>query len=376
MSRTVTVYGATLVALLVGSYLSWTSEDTGDDEGGVTILNAEPEDIERIVYRSEKLDLDIDVQSDDAGRFLWTKSVQRREKRSNKDKPDDGHGHGDGHGHDAPKKDGAKKDGPKKDGAKKDGEADAEATPTEEPAPEIEVIEKTFKAGEAGDDLLEGFAPFLALRRLEAGGDKLEEMEISEDGEVVELHRAGGAKSIYDLGGEAYGTRDRYVRDRGDGGVYLVSKDAVASLKRGATSLPDRVLMGVEPEAITQVVVAGPLGSATLEHVNRDDRAAAAWRVEGETDDDESAGTWLDKAFKLRASGYVQPQHTPKGKELAFSITATSESGETVTLAISTGTDENDKDAWYGQSEHTRRLVKLHTAPTSQVAEDLETVLE
>jgi len=366
MSRTVTIYGAALVALLVGSYLSWTSEDASDDADGVTILDVDPEDVERIVYRSEKLDLDLAVQSDDRGRYMWATSVQRKEKKV-RDK-DDGHGHDDGPGHGDDKKD-KKPEG-------KSGKADgADDEPPEEPAVEIEVIEKTFKAGEAGDDLLAGFAPFVALRRREPAPEKLVDMEISEDGEVLELHRAGGA-STYDLGGEAYGTRDRYVRDRGDGQVYLVEKDALGTLKRGATSLPDRVLFGIESGAIAQVVIGSELGGATYDHVNRDDKVAAAWRAPGADSDDASAATWLDKVFKLRASGYVQPQHMPEGKALSFSVTATDEAGQTVTLEISTGLDEGGEEAWYGKSQHTRKLVKLHKTPTSQVAEDLETIIE
>lgn len=371
-ARAAMVYGVTLGVLLVGSYLSWTREDAAAEAAAVIVMDAESDDISKIVYTSEKLDLELDTRRDDLGTYLWVHATERKEEK--KQRADDGHGHGHEPGDDEPEDKG--EDG--KAAKVKDGEAKDDEAKDDEPAtPTIVTTETVFKAGDAGTKLLERFAPFEANRLLEVSGeDKLAEFGLDAPTETLELHRAGKDARVFDIGGEAYGTRDRYLRDRASGKVYLVEADALNPLKRGTTSLPDRELLGMETEAIARVQVNTGTEAVEFEHRNRDDKDAAHWRTAGEDEANESAGTWLEKVFRLRSSGYVQPDEAPTGTELVFAVTAMGDDDTAITLEILKGLDPEGDEAWYGRSQHTRELVKLHKSPTSQAAEDITTILE
>jgi len=367
------VYGVTLTALMIGAYLTWTHEDAAAEAAEVIVVDAKTEDIQRIVYTSEKLDLDLEARKDDRGSFLWVKSEERRKKRKSS-KPDDGHGHGDEAGEDHGDEPGdAGTEGADGEGADGEG-ADGEAV--KEEVEEIELISKSFKAGDAGDKLLETFSPLEATRLIEVAADKLADFGLDEPTEYLEIQRQGKDTRTFDLGGEAYGTKDRYIRDRASEKVYLVSADALNPLKRGATSLPDRALMGLEESDALQVQVNSAADTLTLEHRNRDDEDASHWRVIGDEEPNESAGTWLEKIFRLRSAFYVQADEAPINQELMFAVTVTAEDSSTEVLEVFKGDSPSGDVAWYARSPYTRELVQLHTSPASQAAEDLTTILE
>ena len=357
-----TLYGVVLAALLTGSYLAWTRDAPSNNDDGVQILAATADELSRIVYTSEKLDLSLEARKDDVGHYLWVSTTQRREERK---PPADPHGHG----HDEPEE---AAEG-EKDGGASDGDEPKEVP---EPEPEIVTTNKTFKAGAAGDKLLEKLAPMMAKRKLDAGDDVLADMGLDAPESTLEIHREGKDPRIFDLGGETYGSRDRYIRDRQSGVVYLIDKELLGTLKRGVTALPDRELLGIETEDLTQVRVATAIESIEFEHINRDDPEAAGWRPLDEEEADESAGTWLGKFFKLRAQSYVQPDEVPVATQQVFAVTTTGEDGTTRTLEVLEGSDAEGKEVWYGRSDYTRELVKLHKTPTSQVAEDLSSILD
>ena len=205
---------------------------------------------------------------------------------------------------------------------------------------------------------------------------KLAEFGLEEPAETLELRREGKEPRVFDIGGEAYGTRDRYLRDRDSGAVYLVKAEVLSPLKRGTTSLPDRELLGMDTEEIARVQVNTGTEAVAFEHRSRDDKQAAYWRTVGEDEPNESAETWLEKVFRLRSSGYVQPDEAPTDTEVVFAVTAMDDEDRAVTLEIIKGLDPDGEEAWYGRSQYTRELVKLHKSPTSQAAEDIGTILD
>ena len=356
------VYGVTLTVLMIGSYLTWTREDAAAEAAEVIVVDTKAEDIQRVVYTSEKLDVDLEARKDDYGSYLWAKTVERRKKRSLK-KKDDGHGHEDhGEEDEEPAID-------PKDEVAVEGDDEPEE-------PEITIVSKTFKAGDAGDKLLETFAPLEANRLLDVNEAELADFGLAEPEESLEIQRAGKDPRVFDVGGEAYGTKDRYIRDRNSGKVYLINADTLNPLKRGTTSLPDRALMALEESDALQVQVSSATDTLSLEHRNRDDPDASHWRVVGEDEPNESAGTWLEKIFRLRSSGYVQADEVPTDQELVFAVTVTGEDSSTEVVEVFSASDPDGKEAWYARSPYTRELVKLHTSPASQAAEDLGTILE
>ena len=66
----------------------------------------------------------------------------------------------------------------------------------------------------------------------------------------------------------------------------------------------------------------------------------------------------------------------PTDQELVFAVTVSAEDGSAETVEVISGTDPDGEAAWYARSQYTRELVKLHTSPASQAAEDLSTIME
>jgi len=178
-----------------------------------------------------------------------------------------------------------------------------------------------------------------------------------------------------EVGGEAYGTRDRYVRDKESGRIYIVAADVLRPIEHAKTRLPDRDLLGAKQPELTQLAVETSDGSAQFEQQNRDDRKAAFWAAPGAEGADAVAEGWLDKFFRLRSRGYVQADETPTGLTSQFTVETTDEAGVSARLEVLTGNNEKGEEGWYARSQHTRELVKLDKMLASETREDLETVL-
>ncbi len=377
MNRTITIYGVLLCAALVASYFSWTAEDTGEPAEGVVLVAAEVDDVEGISWSSEKLQVELEVRSDTHGEYLWVDLVEIKEKPAPRTDPADVI---DGTDEGAADEDGPDVHGP--DDGHDHGDDDAahadpeEDEPVEEPEPEMIKEEKrqSFMAGEAGRKLLAKLAPLTAQRLIEVTGDKAAEFGLDEPKATLTIRRRGKPERVLEIGGEAYGVKDRYVRDLESGKVYLVDDQTFKPLQYAKSRLPERELSPLDEEDITTVTVTDGASKVTLEHENRDDREAQYWALEGETESNETAEAWLDKVFRLRSAGYVQAEDMPTGLETAFVMTATGEDGTTTSITVSMGSNPDGKETWYARSDHTRELVKLHKVLASEAAEDLATV--
>ncbi len=204
--------------------------------------------------------------------------------------------------------------------------------------------------------------------------DRLADYGLDEPKATLVIVRKGRPERTFEVGGETYGTRDKYVRDAESGKIYLVDDQVLRPLQYARTRLPERNLLPVEPEEIVKLTIQGPAGSLELEHRNREDKKAEAWVRAGTDTADDAAETWLEKVFRLKSTGYVQPDETPTGLETAFSLAVEDADGVTTHLEILKGRDEKGNEAWYARSEHTRGLVKLHKVLASEAAEDLGTL--
>ncbi|MFZ5481538.1 MAG: DUF4340 domain-containing protein [Myxococcota bacterium] len=321
MGKTVFVYATLLVLATGASWMRYTSDDTKPREG-VVLVEAKSAELEKVVYDGKDLDVTFEMREDAHGRYPWVTTVENKKK-------------------------------------KVDG---VETT---------EVKTQSFKAGSAADKLLENFGPLMALRTLDAVDDaKIEAFGLKEPETTVTVV-AGGRTSTLELGGETYGTKDRYVRHKETGKVYVVKDEPFKTLKFANTRLPERSLVAGKKEEIEGITLG--LGGQTLvwTQKNKDDKAAAYWEREGKPGKDESFGNWIDKVMKLKSTGYVQEGEAPTDPVPSFDLTvrAAGKPAETMRL-LEAGED------WFAQSESTRGMVKLSKGPASDVAEDVDDMIE
>jgi hypothetical protein len=360
MIRSVLIYGGLLALTLGVAWVRWTAEPEPDLEGRIVLLQGDAEDIETIIWKTDDSESVIEQKQDARGRYLWVNHTKWTEKASPK-------------AHEEP-------DGEPTDEEAPDEEPAVEEPAAEEPAAEEAPVERVaevqaFKAGEKGDELLASLSPMLAIRRLEGvDAEKLESIGLSEPSGQMVVTRKGRTATL-DVGGEAFGTRDIYLRDVSDGAIYLVDDEIIRPLKYARTRLPDRTLYSIERKKVATATLTDNLGNTlAISQKNADDEANAVWlRAASPTEDDEQLNTWMDQALKLKGSTYASPDAPPEGLVSQFSLTLTTGSGESETLEVLREGEDGD---WWGRSEHTRGLIKLLKGPSSSLAEDVTGLLE
>ncbi|NOY25771.1 MAG: DUF4340 domain-containing protein [Oligoflexia bacterium] len=352
--RQVIIYATLLVALLLGAWFRWTAAPVPDADGKVVLLAGDADQIDSIVWKSKDAETTITRKKDDHGSYLWV-STTKWEDRKLPPKP------------------------PVAD-------APVEPAPPAEPAaePTTERIERksVFKASDKGDKLLADLSPLYALRKLDQLDDaKLAEIGLDAPKESLVLTRHGKATTL-SIGGESYGTKDRYVRDEDTKTVYLVDDQLLKTLQYAKTRLPDRSLWSLKRPDIARAEISTGTGkdAMTVQAVqqNPDDPKKAAWvRADAaEGDVDEQLTTWMGKALKLKGTRYVDPQADDGPKDLQPRFTMKLESAGKALPETLEVLQDGDGGDFYGRSEHTRGLLKLLRSPTRAVVDDVSTLAQ
>ena len=361
MIRGVMIYGGLLAVTLGASYYRWTHEPDKNLEGKVVVLQGEPDTLDRITWKGKDDEAVIEKKKDDKGDYFWVTYTKWEKKKPEhpdaKDAKADSAGSGSGSGTDVA-------------AAGSGSGSGAEATPAAE---EKEAVVSNFKSGKAATELVAGLSPLFAVRKLEdVTPDKLKTIELETPVEHVILDRNGKTTDI-ELGGESYGTKDRYARVAGTSDIYLIDDEVIRSLKFARTRLPDRDLFPFETPKIETAVVGDGTSSITLTQKNRDDKDKATW-VPADAPDDTSAQykTWMDKFLKAKASSYVNDADVPKDLDLRFQVTLTGEGSPPETVEIYQAGDAGD---WYAKSGYTRGYVKMLKSTTSGLAEDVGSLI-
>lgn len=337
MNRSLAVHAVLLVGLLGAAWVEWTAPPEVDTGDKILLLQGEQKDIERVVWKSEKEEVTVERKLDAGGTYLWVTYTKWEEPKAPP----------------APQ--------PAADG-------------TTPPAPEApaEKVAKTqvFKAGEAGDKLTEALSPLLALRQLtDVPADKLATLGLDAPKETLEVVRSGRSRAL-EIGGEAYGTKDRYARDKESGTIYLLDDELLRPLKYARTRMPDRTLFSITTDKVESAVISGGMASVDVLQKNAEDKDKATWvRAASPETPAEQLETWMDKALQLKSSSYVAPDEAPTDLEPRFRLTLRATDGRSETLEVQQSAGTGD---WYGKSEHTRGLVKLLKGPTSSLSEDVD----
>lgn len=352
MNQTVAAHAGVLALALIGAYWTWTREpDPTEDGDGVVLLAAKPEELERVVWDGnlkdgKETDVEVLSRKDTVGPYWWVKVTETTTPKA-----------------------------PQPPDPEEGAAEDPTGNDVEPPAADPKVDVKEFKSGEAAEKLLESLAPFMARRELSLpAGSDMKAYGLDEPEARVVLQRAGKPEQVFAVGGEAFGTRDRYLRDEATGTVYLIDGEPFRPLQHGKTRLPDRTLVPVEADATASVVVTHGSQSVTLEHPEGADGKRTGWKFAGKDGENEVAATWMDKLFRIRANDYVPAEEVPAALEVQLTVAFTGTAGEASTLELLKGTDPKGAEAWYARSEHTRGLVSVHKVLANEAVEDIGTV--
>lgn len=386
--REIIVLSAALAISLVGSYVVWTSEEEVIDDEAVQVYAGSADDLVSLTWESDEVTATITRKNDERGDYLWVDTVTRKKKRKateeSGDRPitpdqlqeeldkkeaaeggQDDHGHD--HGHDEPEE-----------------EAPEAEEPTEgdEPANiedmyETEITTKSFKGSKQADELWEDFAPLFALRELAGGDEQRAAFGLDEPTGTITVERTRGSITMT-VGGETFGSKDKYVSRDDQKRVFLLDDATLRPLQFAASRLTDRALTPFSGEEVRTLEVALPAGTTlAYEQQNADDSANAYWASKSDPETaDETAGTWIDKLFRMRLRNYVADDERPEQLTPVFTYTASDADGDTWAVEILETTTEEGEKEWYAQSQHARALVQVPESLASGVVDDLESLTQ
>ena len=335
MKRAAVISASVLFLASAGAWVEWTSEEPVDLEGKVVLLQGDAETITAVRWISDDSEATISRKQDDRGSYFWVDYTRWSKQLLPADRSGDDTG---------------------------------EATEEEERT----ATRSAFKSAAKTDDLMASLSPMVAQRSLDVTqADKLEEIGLTEPSATIEIDRGGRTQKL-SVGGEAYGTRDYYVRHEETGKVYLVDRTLIQPLKYARTRLPDRTLFDSERANLSAITISDASRSLDLVHLHPDDAQKAGWASKAEPDVAlAQPTTWVNKFLGLKGTRYSDPDAPPEGLEDRFSVALTDRDVRTTIAVKQVGSDGD----WYAESEHTRGLIKLVRSTASGLTEDLDGLL-
>ena len=335
MIRSTQFFAVLLGAALVASWMEWTAEEPVDLEGKVVVLDGDAEAVQAVRWIGEDTEATVTRKSDDRGDYFWVDYTRWTERpKPASESPDTGE--------------------------------------VDEPKVERTATRSVFKSAKRALSIMKNLSPLAAKRSLEVNDpEKLSQLGLTTPASRLEIDR-GGKTEIMEIGSEAYGTRDYYARHRGSGRIYMLERDLIQPLKYARTRLPDRTLYSFDRASIVRATLTADGQSAAWNQNNADDKQAAHWSpVDAPDDEAENANDWLDKLLNLKGTKYADPDDPPTDLRPRFALTLKTVD-DSETLQVMQVGDDGD---WYGQSAHTRGLIKLVRSGASDLSEDTSTLL-
>jgi hypothetical protein len=263
---------------------------------------------------------------------------------------------------------------------------EAPAAKTTTPAPTAKPTpERLVRGSDAAKTLYERFAPLRATRALGVlDATKLKDLGLAATKKHITVVTRSGRR-VFDLAPAPVGGTDPYLRDQGDGRVFVVSRSILSDFQAAATSLVERHLHGFRLEDADRVSMTA--GSASKEF--RVARSADGHGVEvastGTPDKpDPGARTWHERAFALwpseslgkgEAPAEGEPQarlrldYFARGRSMGWLVLAEAPTLPEQSVSSATATP---KRAFYARGEFTLGWVKLSGDTDTLVADGLK----
>ena len=343
--RQIAVLSGLLAVALGASYMTWTAEDSGEqDAESIVLLQADKADLVRLNWKTDTVNAAISNRSDQQGEYLWVEVTSEIE---------------------VPVEPAAEPDEPTEEAATEgDAPADGEVAEAEveEPTPQtrMETRKGAFKGNKSANGLWDKFTPLLALRELEAGASGDSVFGFDQPYGTLEVVRKSGPTTLV-VGGETYGAKDRYVKL--DGRIYLVDDKVFRSLDKPESGLIDRLVQPNLEREMASIRVSGEGQNVVLEHRNKDDASASFWAPAG-GEELGTAATLVGNLSRLRVSFYPAAEEIP-ATEARFTLEVNGDNG-TYQLQFSSAGDK-----WFVFSSYNRAVVEVVAEPAVDLAADV-----
>lgn len=316
--RNVLIYAGILGLSLGGAWFRWTKAPDTTTGSEVIILQGSADDIERIVWESSEEKSVLTIKEDAHSSYIWVEYTDNRPQ-----------------------------------------------TNTEDPQP----IEKRFKGGTKAEQLLTKLSPLVGLRRFaELDTEQEESFGLTEPSATITITRRG-RDQVLTIGGEAYGTKDWYVRSEETSTIFLLDDLNLKNLKFARNQLVDRHLWSIDNKKITGLELTFENQSTLFEHVNWQDPQNAHWKYAEQPElDNAQLTTWIEKFLKIKGNRYAEIDFDANLLSPQFSVSLSDANQASETIQFATDSD----GSWWAQSEHTRGHLKVITQSIEPLFTDIE----
>lgn len=319
-ARSIHIHLGLLILALAASWITFRGQlggVTASHEEGVVLLQAAVGDVERLVYEREGRSLRLRARRDDRGRWFEGTEI----------------------------------------GSEGEGEQ-----------PETEV----FRAGASAEALWRQLEPLRVRRVLGSlDGEKLAELEIAQSTASLSV-TVRGREHRFDLGGEAYGSSDRYAKGA-DGRVVVLPAALTRDLDSGRSRLMERRLIRATRPEVDTLDLSRFTGTVRIVQHGGAEPVDAFWSVAGEEAASGEFEAWADKFFRMQAWGYRAGDPGANWRAEA-TITVDSREHGLETLEI-WSVDEQGNRVWLGRSAYTRLVAELASPLAEEICEDLDSLI-
>lgn len=313
----VKIYGALLLALLVGAYMTWTAEDQSASSERVVLFDAEAPLIERIDFFTKTQTVAFSYRERDGDRYPWFEVENNARTR-------------------------------------------------------------TFVGNEETEKLVQQFAPFEALRSL---GDELSEEELSatklDNPERRLVIKARSREKSFDVGGRTNGARDHYVRAAKTTEVLLVASKTLTDIQFPDGKYMQRKLRVAPLKEVARVVIQASGKNQTALQKNRLSPTDAFWAKEAQPDEaNETIKTFITQVEKLTAGEYLSDESPWNAAEPILTVEWFDEDGESIGSAAVARQGTGKSAKYYARSRATRLPVQLSRFTAEALEKDLPSLFD
>ena len=326
-----------LLAIAAGASVSvWTKDKKPVVSAGeVTVWNARPTDVQRIVFESKSKKVSLETRKDAQGRWFYGVSETQSPHAADAGPP---------------------------------------------PPPKV----VTFVSVAQGNRIAEALAPLKALREVgKIGDDRAAEFGMKEPDGSLSVTIDGKERKLT-IGGHTPGGGDRYVRDETGNLLYVIKGEVPRDLESGDGTLSEREPHGFKDNDLESVRIVAR--GKTREVLRRGPESKRIWADPTDPNKaDETVSNWIAKVDRLRPIDYLAAP--PTAPELVVRIEYKVKGVQGAFLEIAkvpltappppapTPTAPTPKSDFLVRTERTREWAKVYGQVGEQVEQDLGSIL-
>ena len=307
------VYAALLCALLVGAYLSWTSEDDGSSASEVTLLDVAPSSIERIELVTTTQTVAFSLKGEP--RYPWFDVAQAKRKQA-------------------------------------------------------------FVGNDKAEDLMGRYAPFKAKRSLGRTLDAEERKKAGLAKPKTRLTiTSGGNTRRFRVGGRTNGRREYYVQKDGGEEVFLIESSLIGDLERASSKFMQRTVL-VKPLAeVAEVTLAANGKSRSFIQRFKADKKPDYWTAEGEDAPQQELKSFLLKLSRLNVRSYPTDQNVIDTATPVLEVSWKDDGGTVIGTTSLYRSGEGNAAKYYAKSDRTVLVGEVSRSTAGQLEKDLAAML-